>query len=300
VHHTGTNDIVVLIPAYNEQDSIAATIRAMLKQDRAPDRIVVIPNGCTDRTATIARQFPVTVLELPKLAHKKSEALNTAWKQYGSNADIVICLDADTILPNDAVGNWEAEFTNDFERRMTGRNPAVSWTNSRPRPESRGRHRVQPSPRSTEGVHSLPLGGSSSKFTMRGGDFLTRLQRFEFARWTDTALRRGWTSVLAGTGCAISGEALRMVAAGDDRDGPWTYSSQVEDFELTYAIRRLGYRCQVSPLVRAYTDSMKTVKSLLGQRMKWEVGTIEDLCSIGLNRLTCLDWWQQVAGTWQC
>jgi predicted membrane protein len=41
---------------------------------------------------------------------------------------------------------------------------------------------------------------------------------------------------------------------------------------------------------------MKTVKSLLGQRMKWEVGTIEDLCSIGLNRLTCLDWWQQVAG----
>jgi cellulose synthase/poly-beta-1,6-N-acetylglucosamine synthase-like glycosyltransferase len=140
------------------------------------------------------------------------------------------------------------------------------------------------------------LGGSSSKFTMLGGDFLTRLQRAEFARWTDAALRRGWTSVLAGTGCAISGHALRAVVALGSRKGPWSYDSQVEDFELTYQIRKLGYYCHVSPTVRAYTDSMKTVKALWGQRMKWQVGTVEDLLRLGVDRLTLLDWWQQIAG----
>lgn len=261
-------NVVALIPAYNEAGSIDETIRALIAQSRVPDHIVVIPNGCTDDTAEIARQFSdITVLELPKLEHKKSEALNTAWKLFAEEADIVICLDADTVLPPDAIGAWEQEFVSDTTARRRGR-----------------------------GVRALPLGGSSSKFTMLGNGFLTRLQRAEFARWTDTALARGWTSVLAGTGCAISGEALRQVVSTTGRQGPWSYDSQVEDFELTYLIRKLGWRCQVSPSVRAYTDSMKTVRALWGQRMKWQVGTVEDLLSLGVNRLTLLDWWQQIMG----
>jgi cellulose synthase/poly-beta-1,6-N-acetylglucosamine synthase-like glycosyltransferase len=258
--------IVAFIPAYQEAEAIAATIEALLRQDRMPDLIVAIPNGCSDDTADIARRYPITVLELPRLAHKKSEALNIAWKTYAQDADVVVCLDADTMLPPNAVADWEQEFEHD-----------------------------KPSHRA-KGISSLPLGGSSSKFTMLGGDFFTRLQRAEFSRWTDSALRRGWTSVLAGTGCAISGEALRRVASRPDREGPWSYESQVEDFELTYIIRQLGYRCQVSPTVRAYTDSMKTVKALWGQRMKWQVGTVEDLLTLGINRLTFLDWFQQAAG----
>jgi len=262
---TSTLRVVSLIPAHNESADIAATIEALLLQQRRPDLVVVIPNGCTDDTAAIARRYPVTVLELPVLQHKKSEALNIAWQRYCQDADVVICLDGDTVLPPNAVGDWEQEYLLD---RPTG----------------------------GTGNISRPLGGSSSKFTMLGDHFLTRLQRAEFARWTDTALRRGWTSVLAGTGCAISGDALRTVAAQDGREGPWTYTSQVEDFELTYAIRRLGYRCQVSPQVRAYTDSMKSVRALWGQRMKWQCGTVEDLLAIGVNRLTVVDWWQQIAG----
>ena len=48
--------------------------------------------------------------------------------------------------------------------------------------------------------------------------------------------------------------------------------------------------------MRAYTDSMKTVKALWGQRMKWQVGTVEDLLTLGVNRLTLLDWGQQASG----
>ena len=69
-------------------------------------------------------------------------------------------------------------------------------------------------------------------------------------------------------------------------DGPWSYASDVEDFELTYRLRRLGHACKVSYTVRAYTDAMVTVRALWAQRMKWQGGTVEDLLRIGVNRLT--------------
>lgn len=285
--------VVTLIPAYNEEESIANTLQALADQTLLPDQIVAIPNGCVDNTAEIARAFPgITVLELPKLAHGKSEALNTGWHKYARNADIVICLDADTVLPPNAVEDWVKELEPDLLREPLPRpwildtlRHCFATRSLRPLREALS---VQ--------ISDQPLGGSSSKFTMLGNDFLTRLQRAEFARWTDTSLSRGWTSVLAGTGCAISGEALRRIVESTGRPGPWCYDSLVEDFELTYRIRQLGWRCQVSPTVRAYTDSMRTVKALLAQRMKWQAGTVEDLLKIGVNQLTLVDWWQQFMG----
>ena len=247
--------LTVLVPAHNEAGSIEDTLHALTLQERPADRVVVVPNGCTDDTAALARRHDVVVMELPRLAHRKSEALNRAWLAHCRDTDVVVCLDADTILPPNALGDWVAEMEADPD-----------------------------------------LGGSSSKFTMRGTDLLTALQRAEFARWTDSSLRRGWTSVLAGTGCAIRNEALRSVVETTGRPGPWSYDSQVEDFELTLQIRSRGWRCHVSPTVRAYTDSMTSVRALWGQRMKWQVGTVEDLLSAGLTPLTALDWRQQALG----
>jgi cellulose synthase/poly-beta-1,6-N-acetylglucosamine synthase-like glycosyltransferase len=249
--------IVAIVPAHNEAASIGRVIEALLDQVRRPDQIVVVSDNSTDDTFAIASSYAgVTAVETVGNTDKKSGALNVAWGRYCGDADLLVTLDADTILPDNAVGDWEKEFLAD------------------------------PS-----------LAGSSSKFTMPGSRFIVRLQRFEFATWTDTSLRRGHTSVLAGTGCCIRNGVLRQVVATHERiEGPWSYDSQVEDFELTYRIRQLGYRCHVSPTVRAYTDAMDTVRALWGQRMKWQVGTVEDLLSFGVNRLTLLDWRQQVAG----
>lgn len=247
--------IVVLVPAHNEEATIGATIESLLAQERKADEIVVIPNGCTDKTAEVSRQYPVTVLELPKLEHRKSEALNRAWLTYGQDADIVVCMDSDTEFPVNALKDWEMEMTE---------NP--------------------------------DLGGSSSKFTTQGTGFLTRLQKAEFSAWADLCLRRGETRVVSGTGAALNGQVMRDIAARTDRVGPWSYRSQTEDFELTYRIRELGYKCHVSPTVRAYTDSMKDMKSLWNQRMKWQCGTVEDLLAFGFNRLTWKDWMVQLAG----
>jgi poly-beta-1,6-N-acetyl-D-glucosamine synthase len=247
--------VVALVPAHNEAASVGATISALLLQTRPIDNIVVMSDNSTDRTFEIAQSFPVTATKTENNTHKKAGALNAGWANYGQDADLVLCVDADTVLVPTAVEAWTQEFERD--------------------------HR---------------LGGSSAKLTMFGTGLLARLQRAEFARWTDTGLRRGGTSVLAGTACAIRNDVLHEVVRSDRREGPWTYDSIVEDFELTYRIRALGHRCQVSPAVRAYTEAMKTIKALWGQRMKWQVGTVEDLLRFGFNRLTRVDWWQQVMG----
>jgi poly-beta-1,6-N-acetyl-D-glucosamine synthase len=256
-----TRQVVCLIPAYNEQDCIAATVESLYAQTRESDLIVVLANNCTDATAARVRSLflpgvVVEELQFPGMRAKaKAHALNYGWRTYCQDAYMVVGVDADTIIPPNAVSDWLAEMEADPQ-----------------------------------------LGGSSSKFTMLGSDWLTRLQRSEFSRWSQTSIRRGHTSVLAGTGCAVRGAAMAAVAARDDREGPWYYGSSVEDFELTYRIRQAGWRCQVSPTVPAYTDSMKTLQALWGQRMKWSVGTVEDLLSFGINRLTIRDWGQQLLG----
>lgn len=245
--------IIALVPAYNESESIRATIESLLAQDRPLDQIVIIPNGCTDDTADVAREYSVTVLELPRLEHRKSEAMNRAWMKYGQNADIVISVDADTVFPPNAVGDWEKEYLADEE-----------------------------------------FGGSTSKFTVQQPGFFGRLQKAEYASNIQQGLNRGWTNVLAGAGSAFSGEAMRTLAQREDRIGPWSYDSAVEDYEITYRLRELKLSTVVSPTVRAYTDGMKDLKSLWGQRMKWQTGTLYDLLRFGVNRLTIRDWAAQV------
>ncbi len=260
-----TRRIVALVPAYNESSSIGATIEALFAQTRPLDAIIIIPNGCTDDTADVARSYAsesssLVVYELPKLEHKKSQALNMAWNKYARDADIVVSIDADTIFDADAVEFWEDDFDGVGRRKR----------------------------------HYKPLGGSAAKATMPKPGFWDRLQKAEFARSVDASLQRGYTTVLPGAGAAFDNAALRRIVDETGREGPWSYESPVEDFELTYQLRKRNYLCMVSPRVRMYTDSMSSFRAMWDQRMKWSTGTIDDLITIGFNRLTLIDWWHQL------
>ena len=78
-----TAKVVVVVPAHNEEESIARTIKALLSQTRQPDRIVVVADNCSDRTVQIARGFGrrVTVIETVGNRDRKVGALRTAWQQ---------------------------------------------------------------------------------------------------------------------------------------------------------------------------------------------------------------------------
>ena len=132
---------------------------------------------------------------------------------------------------------------------------------------------------------------------MTGNDLLSRIQRAEFAESATLSLRRGWCRVVSGTGCMYRNEALREVSLLPGyEDGPWTYRSVVEDYHLTYMLRKLGWLCVMSPDVYCLTGSMKTIRALWHQRIKWQSGTIGDLINLGCTRLNWREWSQQVFG----
>jgi poly-beta-1,6-N-acetyl-D-glucosamine synthase len=137
------------------------------------------------------------------------------------------------------------------------------------------------------------LAGSSSQPIMTGYGYLPRLQRYEFAKSATMTLARGWCRVVSGTGCAFRNAALKEAARLPNQSGPWTYESVVEDYHLTYRLRQAGWKCKMSPTVYCYTGSMKTLKSLWHQRIKWEAGTCGDLLRFGCNRLNYREWLQR-------
>ena len=104
---TTVSTVTVIVPAHNEEAGHRVHDRGPAQPD-APDwlqitDVVVVVNNCTDRTAEIARRYPVTVLEMLHNTHKKSGAMNHGWQQHGRGSDFVLTMDADTVLLPDTV-----------------------------------------------------------------------------------------------------------------------------------------------------------------------------------------------------
>ena len=91
----------VLIPAYNEEKSIADTIRSVQAQTVVPDEIIVIDDCSTDRTGDVARAEGVTVMRPERNGGSKAMALNFALSKV--TTAFTMAIDADTMLAPDAV-----------------------------------------------------------------------------------------------------------------------------------------------------------------------------------------------------
>jgi biofilm PGA synthesis N-glycosyltransferase PgaC len=93
--------LTVMIPAYNEADSIADTIRSLQQQTIVPDEILVIDDCSTDATAEVAAGLGVAVLRPPQNTGSKAGAQTFALDRV--RTDLVMALDADTTLAPDAI-----------------------------------------------------------------------------------------------------------------------------------------------------------------------------------------------------
>ncbi|MFM2374784.1 MAG: hypothetical protein RLZZ234_779, partial [Candidatus Parcubacteria bacterium] len=69
--------VTVLVPAYNEEASIAKTIESILAQTYPVAEIIVIDDHSSDRTSEIASSFPgVVVVRTAKNQGTKAQAQN--------------------------------------------------------------------------------------------------------------------------------------------------------------------------------------------------------------------------------
>jgi cellulose synthase/poly-beta-1,6-N-acetylglucosamine synthase-like glycosyltransferase/peptidoglycan/xylan/chitin deacetylase (PgdA/CDA1 family) len=105
--------VSVLIPAYNEEVVIAATVSRILKSDYPGLEVIVIDDGSRDRTAQVLREAfggdpRVSVVTIANSG--KATALNTGLAR--AKGEIVVALDADTLFDTDTISKlarWFAD-----------------------------------------------------------------------------------------------------------------------------------------------------------------------------------------------
>lgn len=87
--------IVVVIPAFNEQNAVGKVIRDI--PQNLVDEIIVVNNNSTDLTSEIAREAGATVLFEPKKGYGRAclKGMDYLQNQRTEKTDIVVFIDAD-------------------------------------------------------------------------------------------------------------------------------------------------------------------------------------------------------------
>lgn len=104
--------VSVIVPAYNEEKVVCQTVASLLAQDLAELRVIVVDDGSADATsAVLAQAFGneerVTLLRVQNGG--KARALNHGLAH--ADSDLVIVLDADTMLSASAARRLRNAFT---------------------------------------------------------------------------------------------------------------------------------------------------------------------------------------------
>lgn len=259
----GAVTVTVVIPAHNEEDKIAATLRSLREHDDPPDRIIVVADNCSDRTVDLAHAAGVEVVTTVGNTKKKAGALNQVLARLLPELDendTVMVMDADTVLDRGYLAAARRRMTDD---------------------------------RALMAIGGLFYGED-------GAGLLGQFQRNEYTRYSrQIKRRRGRVFVLTGTASIFRSRALRTIA---DRRGSllpghrgevYDTEALTEDNELTIALKSLG-ALMISPeQCRVVTEVMPTWRALWHQRLRWQRGALENLGAYGVTAQTARYWAQQ-------
>jgi N-acetylglucosaminyltransferase len=100
--------LTVIVPAHNEEAGLPATLESLRRQTVPPDQIIVVDDGSEDLTGEVAAAHGATVLRPPRNLGSKARAQNHALPHC--DTDIVLTVDADTVLARDYVERITAAF----------------------------------------------------------------------------------------------------------------------------------------------------------------------------------------------
>lgn len=116
--------VSILIPAYNEQENIAATVESVIASSYYPREIIVINDGSKDNTGSevqsVIDAHPEQNIRLITTENGgKARALNvgTEAAQY----EIIVVLDADAVLDRDAVSYFVPHFADPLIAAVAGK-----------------------------------------------------------------------------------------------------------------------------------------------------------------------------------
>lgn len=99
--------VSVIIPAHNEEAYLEQTLTALRRQRYPRYEVIVVANGCTDRTADVARSRCHRLVVLSQKGLGVSRNLGARM----ASGDLLIFLDADTLLTSGALGSIVKKFS---------------------------------------------------------------------------------------------------------------------------------------------------------------------------------------------
>ena len=123
-------NIGIVIPAYNEAESIATTLHSLLNQTYPPSQIIVVDDGSTDSTAEvvnhIASKYPIVQLvqrgekgeHLP--GAKVVQTFNYGLFYLKEDIEVICKFDADLIFPNNYLEVMNQEYSKNLQLGMFG------------------------------------------------------------------------------------------------------------------------------------------------------------------------------------
>ena len=247
--------LTVVVPAHNEKVILPACLKALSYQTHRPEMVLIVDDGSTDGSIDfLKKDLALAEMKIGYASQKHSHIFVLAKSRTGKAAslnqalelidtDIVLTLDADTLLEPDALEKIMQSFIDNASLQATG------------------------------GV-LRPLCVPSFQ-----GKMLETFQKFEYIRAYLT--RQAWMTkdslvLVSGAFAAYRTQTLKDI-------GGYDTSSLVEDYELIHRIYHHCYENNIPVSIgvtaeaRAVTDGPDTVIKFLRQRERWFGGFLQTI-----------------------
>lgn len=236
-----TPRVTILVPAYNEKQVIADTVKSLSRLNYPNYEIIVIDDGSHDLTSTVALVaasqsvvVPIKVLYQPNAG--KAAALNNGLTH--AEGDLILCVDADSRLHPDTLKYGVRDFED-------------------------------------------PKVGASAGFVEIANQhlLLTQFQQLEYLTALNFVRRPmswvGAVPIIPGPIGLFRRQALADVCGYNVNKKIFA-----EDAELTLRMLARGWKVVSNEDMIAYTEAPENLKTLLRQRYRWNRGIIQALNAV--------------------
>jgi cellulose synthase/poly-beta-1,6-N-acetylglucosamine synthase-like glycosyltransferase len=243
--------VTIVLPAHNEEKIIKQAVESLLRQSYWNIEIICCLDNCTDNTENILKRISrVKMFKTVNNVNKKAGALNQLFNYYFDKmGKYILVMDADTILHHKAIEE------------------AVRFLK---------KHNEYGVVCSKAGV-----------ITPEKKSFMWHIQNIEYGRFdTDRVETQGFCMVAHGMFSMYRREVLEKVKVRGDI---YDVNCITEDYELTLAVKCMGYRIGNNLRIKAYTDVPRSIKEYWVQRIRWMTGGLHALSKYSFNRYTARD-----------
>ncbi|MBP1165345.1 poly-beta-1,6 N-acetyl-D-glucosamine synthase [Chryseobacterium sp. PvR013] len=228
--------VSIIVPAYNEEVNIVSSLQNLLKQTYPNFNIIMVDDGSKDSTYEKAVEaFPnhPNLKIFTKSNGGKATALNFGISE--TDAEYVVCIDADTKLQQDAVKYMIARFLNS-----------------------------NPEEKIAAVAGNVKVGNRVN--------WLTKWQAIEYTT-SQNFDRLAYAHINAIT--VIPGAIGAFKRSVIIEAGGYSSDTLAEDCDITVKILKAGYTVANENRAIAVTEAPETVKQFLKQRFRWTYGIMQ-------------------------